>query len=46
MEYYMMNDTTFFCPEWQNADVMESSQPVEETESMSRIGKFFRELFG
>ena len=46
MEYYMMNDTTFYCPEWQNADMMESSQPVEGTESMSRIGRFFRELFG
>ena len=46
MEYYMMNDTTFYCPEWQNADMMETSQPVEGTESMSRIGRFFRELFG
>ena len=46
MEYYMMNDTTFYCPEWQNADMMDSCQPVEGTESMSRIGRFFRELFG
>ena len=46
MEYYMMNDTTFYCPEWQNLDMMEGCQSVEGTESMSRIGKFFRELFG
>ena len=46
MEYYMMNDTTFYCPEWQNPDMADSCQVVESSENMSRIEKFFRELFG
>ena len=46
MEYYMMNDTTFYCPEWQNPDMTDSCRVVESSENMSRIEKFFRELFG
>ncbi len=46
MEYYMMNDTTFYCPEWQNLDKIDGDQSFEGTESMSPIAKFFRELFG
>ncbi len=46
MEYYMMNDTTFYCPEWQSPDMTDSCQVVESSENMSRIEKFFRALFG
>ena len=46
MEYYMMNDTTFYCPEWQTPDMMNGCEVAEATKSENGIRKFFRELFG
>ena len=41
MEYYMMNDTTFYCPEWQTPDMMNGCEVAEATESENGIRKFF-----
>ncbi len=46
MEYYMMNDTTYYCPEWETTAMMDCSEPLNGAESGNVIGKFFREIFG
>lgn len=44
MEYYTMNDTTVYCPEWTRPELMDSMEARDGSVEKSLIRRLLRDL--